>query len=886
MTTRRDITPPRLAERALERLLPAEIREAFLGDLDEEFRARCAAGARAGAARLWYWRETLAAPIAIARMRSAHDPHRTPGDGPMTNLWNDLRFAVRMLARQPGFTAVVAITLALGIGATTAIFSAVYPVVFAPLPYPGADRVAMVWEMQRDGSTSNVGYPTAVDIGTQTRSLASYAAMSLWLPILTTAGEPELLQGSHVSAGYFRTLGVMPALGRDFTAEEDVRGRERVVILSHALWRTRFGADSAIIGRTITLDGIPFTVVGVMPADFTDLVSPAARLWTTLRYDLSLPYACRDCRHLRMVARVAPAVPFAQASADVHAQFKRIQDAEPATYRNEGIALMPLREQVLAGQQTALVAVLAAVALVLLIACANVTNLLLARASQRQGEFAVRTALGAGRSRMVRQLLTESMLVAAIGGVLGVMIAVAGARAISALAPSALPRVHDIAVDAPVLAFAIAVTTLVGIGFGLAPALRVGRTDLHSQLQQGSRRTTAGRHRTRAALVIGEMAIALVLLVGSGLMVRSMQRLFAVSPGFQSNGLLTLQVQTGGPKYRSDTATWVFFDRVLAGVRAVPGVEEAGMTSQLPLSGDFDAYGVHMRSTDDPNMEKAPDAFRYGVSPGYLEAMRIPLRRGRAFTDADRAGQAPVVLVGESFARRRWPDRDPIGEQLKLGDTAGVWRTVVGVVGDVRQTSLTTEVPNSIYVPETQWYFADGAMSFAVRTRGDPAALAPALRRAIWAIDKDQPIVRVATMPMVVAGTEDARRFVMVLFLAFAGVALALAAAGIYGVISGAVVERTREVGIRAALGASRGEILAMVVRQGLTMAGAGVAIGIVAALALSRLVAALLYAVPAIDPVTYLAVAVLLVGVAALACWVPAWRAARLDPAVVLRSE
>lgn len=879
--------PPALAAWLLSRLLPSEIREEFLGDLEEEFRGRAAHGSSFTAARLWYWRELLSAPLFLASHRApnAERPRHT-GDGPMTNLLIDLRFALRMLARQPGFTAVVAITLALGIGATTAIFSAVYPVLFAPLPYPGADKVVMVWELDANGSTSNVGWATYHDILEQSHTLASAAAVSYWLPILTTSTEPELLQGYQVSASYFRTLGVAPALGRDFTEAEDVRGQERVTILGHALWRSRFGGDSAIVGRTITLDGRPFTVVGVMPEGFVDLLSPNARLWTTLRYNSEFIPACRDCRHLRMVARLKDGVTPQQARSDLAVIFHRLDAAYPTVYSKAGFGMPLLREQLTSGVRPALLAVLGAVALVLLIACANVTNLLLARAGQREGEFAVRAALGAGNARMIRQLLTESLLLAGIGGVLGVGVAMIGVEAILALSPANLPRVQAIAVNQPVLLFALVMTTVVGIAFGIVPAVHAARGDLHQDLRQSTRRTTGGRHATRSALVVAEMALALVLLAGSGLLLRSMNRLFAVSTGFQPAGMLTLQVQTGGPNFKNDTVVWAYFDHVLDVVRAVPGVEAVGITSQLPLSGDFDGYGVRIKGYPlEPNAPDA-DAFRYAVSAGYLDAMRIPIVRGRPFTESDRTGAAPVALVGQSFARRRWGARDPIGEQVQMGDTLAPWRTIVGIVGDVRQQSLGSEIPNTIYVPEKQWQWSDGAMSFAVRTQGDPAALAPALRRAIWAVDKDQPIVRVSTMLNLVAGTAAERRFILVLFEAFAVVALALAAAGIYGVISGAVVERRREVGIRAALGASRADILTMVVRQGLGMAGMGVVIGLAGSLALSRLITSLLFGVAAFDPVTYLSVTALLVLVAAAACWVPAWRAARLDPAVVLRAE
>jgi putative ABC transport system permease protein len=800
---------------------------------------------------------------------------------------NDLRFALRLLARQPGFTAVAALTLALGIGATTAIFSAVYPILVAPLPYPQADRIVMVQERAPDGRGSNVGFATFRDLVDASHSIEAAAAYGDWQTVITGRTEPERLEGQRVSATFFQTLGATPALGRDFLAPEDVRGTPRVAILSHALWRSRFGGDSTIVGRQVVLDGNSFTIVGVMRAGFESVLEPRAQLWTTLRYDLSLPYACRTCRHLRMVARLKPGVRLEEARRELNAISRRIVADHPTEYASTGFLVPTLREQVTGGVRPALLAILAAVALVLLIACANVTNLLLARSGQRQGEFAVRAALGAARSRMVRQLLTESVLLAGLGGALGVVVAVIGVRMLVALSPPDLPRLQAIGVNGPVLLFAVLISTLVGLTFGLAPAVQAARGDVHRTLQQSTRRATRGRRVSRMALVVSETALALLLLVGSGLLLRSMSRLFAVDPGFSPAGVLTLQVQTGGPRFATDSATWAFFDRVLVAVREVPGVAAAGFTSQLPLSGDYDAYGIHIQSKPRFNPEDDPAAFRYAVSPGYLETLHIPVLRGRSFVATDRANQPPVALISETLARRAWPGEDPIGARIRTGDPAnGPWRTVIGIAGDVKQVSLSAEQPNAVYVPEAQWQFADFAMSLVVRTRGEPAALVPALRRAIWAVDKDQPIVRVAMMDRLVAATAATRRFTLVLFEVFAAVALALAAAGIYGVLSGMVVERRQEVGVRAALGASRADILVMIVREGLGLAVAGVALGLAAAVALTRFIQGLLYGVPPIDPLTYSGVAALLVIVAIAACWVPAWRAARLDPVEVLRAE
>ncbi|HET9982737.1 MAG TPA: ABC transporter permease [Longimicrobiales bacterium] len=809
------------------------------------------------------------------------------GVRPVEDLLRDVRLAARLLVRAPGFTVVAVLTLALGIGANTAIFSVVRPILFESLPYPGAERIVMVWERGLDGEKTNTGFATYADVARESRSFEAVAAVRDWLPTVTGRGEPERLDGQRVSWTYFRVLGVAPALGRGFDAAEDAPGAERVVVLSHGLWRSRFGGDAGIVGRKVTLDGSPWTVVGVMPAGFENLLDPKARLWAPLRYDASLAWACRTCRHLRAVGRLRQGVAVGAAAREMDALSARVVSEHPTEYPRAGFRLVPLREEVAGGVRPVLLAVLGAVALVLLLACANVMNLLLARAAQREAEFSIRTALGASRGRLVRQLLAESLLLALVGGAASMAVAVPGVRALVAISPAGLPRLDAIRVDARAAGFAFALTTLVGVLFGLLPALVAGRGELNERIQRGTRRIAGTSRRLRGALVVAEVALALVLLVGAGLLLKSVSRLLAVSPGFDAHGLLTVQVQTSGPRFADDTATHAFFDRVLEGVRAVPGVESAALTSQLPLSDDFDQYGVHSESWSRANPEQDPSAHRYAVSDGYLQTMGIPLVRGRALTARDRADAPPVVLINESFARRGWPGEDPIGQRVRMGSaTEGAWRTIVGIVGDVRQVSLAAEQPDAIYVPEAQWPFADGALTLVVRTRGDAAALLPALRRAVHAVDKDQPITRVATMERLVADSAAQRRFALLLFGAFAAVAVALAGAGLYGVLAGGVVERMREIGVRAALGASRAEIVAMVVRRGLALTTVGLVLGLAAALAATRLLDGLLFGVSASDPLTYAGVAGVLVLAALVACWVPASRAARVDPASTLRAE
>jgi putative ABC transport system permease protein len=528
--------------------------------------------------------------------------------------------------------------------------------------------------------------------------------------------------------------------------------------------------------------------------------------------------------------------------------------------------------------------VLGAALLVLIIACVNVMNLLLARGVQRQGEFAMRAALGAGRTRLVRQLLTESLLLATLGGGLGLLLAQSGVRAVIALSPPGLPMADRIAMDGPVFAFGFALTTVVAFAFGLIPALRVARSGVQSGVQQASRRTAGGHHVMRRSLVVAEVALALVLLVASGLMLRTLQRFFAVPPGFEPSHVITMQVQTVGHRYDNDSATYRLFARMLDAVSKVPGVTVAGFSSQLPLSGDDDVYGIHVEADAAPNEDA--QAYRYAVSPGYLETMGIPLRTGRLLDARDAANAPGAVLINESYAHRKFPGIDPVGRRVHVGPTDRPWYTIVGVVGDVKQQSLAAVRSDAVYMTPEQSWFADHTMSLVARTRGDPAAMAPAIRAAIWSVDKDQPVARIATMTGLLERSGAERRFAMILFTAFAIVALVLAAAGIYGVLSGSVTERTREIGVRAALGASRSEIRNLILRQGMTLAAAGALIGVAGAVIASRALATLLFGISPLDPATYLGVSALLLAVAALACWLPAWRAARVDPGITLRAE
>ena len=807
-------------------------------------------------------------------------------------LLTDLQYAARHLIRNPGFALVTTLTLALGIGAGTAIFSAVNPILFEPIPYPHDGQLTMIWEMRRDGPPQPVTFGTFYGLEQQARSFDAMAVMKPWQPSMTGALQPERFEGQRVSADYFRTLGISPVLGRDFQAADDQFQGPNVVVLSDRLWRLRFAADRNIVGRQVKLDDNLFTVIGVMPSSFENVLAPAAELWAPLQYDPSLPPDSKDWgHHLRMAGRLRRGVSRDHARNELNVILRPLTQTYAKGYESsggppDGMVVHRLQDDLTLAVKPALVAILGAVALVLLIVCVNVTNLLLASGARRRSEFAVRAALGAGRKRLVRQLLTESLLLAAIAGVLGMAVAEVGARALIALSPPDLPRAGAIHVDGTVFAFALAITTVIGLLVGLLPAVQASRSDPQSGLQQNSRTTAGGRQSTRRILAICQVALALVLLVTAGLVLRSLERLFAIDPGFDASHLLTMQVQQSGHQLDSSSARIRFLTRAVESVRQVGGVTAAAITSQLPLSGDFDVYGVEFES----HTGTAEGALRYAVSPGYFETMHIPLRRGRLPNERDTADAPAVVLISESLAKGKFHIQDPIGQRVRVGPNAGhpdrPWATIVGVVGDVKQASLALSRSDAFYTPTPQGSWVDAAQSLVVRVHGDPAKVAPAIKASIWSVDKDQPIVRVATMGSLLETSEAQRRFALTLFEAFGIVALVLAAVGIYGVLSGGVTERMREIGVRAALGASRRSILMLVLRQGMMLTGIGILLGLLGAVAASKIVISLLYGVSRFDPITYFFVIALLAVVSGIACWLPAWRAAQVDPSITLRAE
>jgi len=797
----------------------------------------------------------------------------------------DLRLSARSLERSPGFTVVVILTLGLGIGSTTTIYSVVRPVLFDPLGYPDAERVLALDTRAGDGTRVPAAFGSYRELAARARSFEALAVSKPWQPTLTGADQPERLEGRSVSASYFDVLGVRPARGPGFTPEADRPGGERQVIVSEAFRRTRLDGESDIIGRTLRLDGESYTVVGVTEGSFVDATAPEARVWTLLQYDASqTSFDSREWgRHLDLVARLRPDVDAAAAGTElarISAEPVAAHPRPPWASIGRGFSVRTLRDATTSDARPTMLVVLGAVGLLLLVTSANVALLLLARGARRRGEFAMRAALGAGRGRLARYLLTESLVLSALGGLLGVAVASVGVRALVAFSPASLPRVDAIGLDGGALAVAAGLAALVGVTVGLAPGLHRSSGDPRA-IREAGRGYVRRSRSARRVLVVSEVAVATVLLVGTGLILRSTFRLFDQPMGFEPSGVLVLQVQGTGLE-RGDATAHRFFDQALEAVRAVPGVTSAAQTSQLPLSGDADVYGVAL--ADGGGLDGP--AYRYTVTPGYLETLSVPVVRGRALDLSDVAGAPAAALISEGLARRLFQDRDPIGATIQFGaERPDPW-TIVGVVADVKQASLAERETDAVYVTSHQWHWADRVRWMVVRTERDPLALVESIRRAIWSIDAEQPVVRVQTMEAAVAHSEARRSFVLMVLTAFAAAAVTLAIVGLYGVVSGMVTERLPELGLRAALGAPGERIVALVVGQGMRLVIAGLVLGLVAAAAARNSVAALVFGVSTIDVATYVGVTVVLACGAGAACALPAVRAARVDPVRTLKAE
>jgi predicted permease len=809
----------------------------------------------------------------------------------MKGVMKDIRYSLRVLLRNPAFTVTALLTLALGIGFNTAIFSVVDSVLLRPLPLKDPDRVVSVWEHSlRAGIDRNEMAPANYfDLRNQNQVFEGVGAFGEVSLNLTGAGEPERLDGRLVSANVFGLLGVKPALGRTFAPEEDQPGRERVVVLSDGLWRRRFNSDPTIVGRNITLNAEPYTVVGVMPPDFF-FPEREGELWT--------PWAMqpeeasgRGDHYVRVMARLKPGITMQQANAEVGAIAARLSNEYPRTNEGLGFLVSSFHEDYVGNLRTPILILFAAVALVLLIACANVANLLLAQATSRRREIAIRTALGASRFAIIRQLLVQSLLLASGGGVLGVFGAVWGVQWLSRLAPESLSKLQSVSVDARVFVFTLGVTLLTALVFGAVPAFHASRSKPGETLSEVGRDGgggISGRY-VRRVLVVAEVALAVVLLVGAGLLIRSFQRLRQVDPGFRSDNLLTMRMVLPNSKYAKPEQKRAFYDEVLRRVDELPGVESAGMITFLPLSfsGMNFAFSIEGRAT--PGDMNLPLAVYRVVSPDYFRSMGIPLQRGRFFDSRDTAEAPPAIVVNRRMAEHFWPGEDPSGKRLKIGpvDSPNPWATVAGVVGDVRQSGFYGDQNFEIYVPyaqERRGFVAP--RDLVVRTTGDPASLAGAVRQAVWAVDKDQPISNVKTMDQALAASVSRERFQTLLLALFATLALVLACVGLYGVISYAVVQRTHEIGVRMALGAQASDVLRLVINQGMLLTLIGLVIGIAGAFAVTRVMTEMLYGITATDPLTFAGVPLVLGVIALLACYIPARRATKVDPLIALRYE
>lgn len=817
----------------------------------------------------------------------------------MDRFVNDLLYAARRLRKSPGFTIVVLLTLALGIGANSAIFGVVNTVLLRPFPYREPERLITIDHFypslnNLEAGASAPGYRDLRDKG---RIFDGVFVETGWGPALTGMGEARRLTGALVSGQFFSTLGVVPALGRALREDEDAPGNNRVVVISHGLWQREFGGDRSVIGRRIDLNGEAYEIVGVMPPDFQDFFNRRAELWAPL----ALPASAftddrRTNEYLSLIARLKPGVAADQAQREMTAFADRLKQDYPNNYgRTWTLKTATLIDKKAGGIRPALLILLGAVGFVLLIACANVANLMLARAAARIKEIAIRSALGASRRILVGQLLAESLLLSIIGGALGLGLAFAGMKAVAAMAPSNVPRVELLGIDWSVVWFTLAASILTGVLFGLVPALRASRTNLQDTLKEGGRTGSADRsgHRLRNSLVVAEMALSLTLLTGAGLLIASFSRLADVDPGFASERLLTFNLSLPAAKYRTDTTRLAYWREVIPALEAVPGVRSVAATSTLPFGGSWSTGSFTVEGYQPAQGQPGPWGDLRLVSNGFHSGMQIKLLKGRTFDDRDNETAPLVAVVDEEAVKRFWPNEDPIGKRITFNnpqqDSSVTWITIVGVVAHTKHEGLDAENRLQVYFPLGQMLtlgFGGNMMALAVRTTGDPRQSLGAIRSAIQGLDPDVPIATIATMEENIAGSMGQRRFSMLLLGLFAALALTLASIGIYGVMSFAVTQRSHELGVRMTLGATRRDVLQLVMRNGMLLVIAGAGIGALGSLALKRVIQSQLFGVSAADPVTWVAVTATLLGVAALATLIPALRATRVDPVAALREE
>ena len=799
------------------------------------------------------------------------------------DLWQDFRFGLRSSLKRPGFTAIALLALALGIGANTAIFSLVNAVILQPLPYRDPDRLISVYGTRNRSTQGSVGPTDFLDYRSQNKTFEQFAASSsMMLPMnLTGSGEPERLNASIITGNYFDTFGVRPALGRGFSLENEKTGQDHVTVLSHAFWQTRFGGDPNIVNKTINLDGKAYEVLGVMPAEV--VLPQDAQLWVPLNFDADPEMKMRNARFLRGIGRLKEGVTLDQAQTDTDLIAAQLEQQYPDSNTGWSLRLIPLREILVGGSRTMLFILFGAVGFVLLIACANVANLLLVRAAARQKEIAMRTALGASRLRIIRQMITESLLLAIFGGALGALLAVAGVKLLVSLGEDNIPRTANVKIDATVLAFTLLISLATGLLFGLAPAIRTMKENLVDALKDGIRGGSEAtvKNRTRSLLVVFESAIAVMLLIAAGLLIRSLVALQNVDPGFDPNNVLTLRVDLPRQKYNTPEKASNFFEQLETRVAGLPGVEAVGLITDLPLSGE--ARDMPYRVEGRPATSDIAFVDFRRVNKNYFSAMRIPLRRGRNFTEQEVRQSDKAIVVSQAFVDSVFPNEEALGKRLIIW--SGIRNEpyeIIGIVGDTRYQSLQGEPSATMYVPTRELLF----VNLVIRTQGDPLSLVGGVRKEVNALDPDQPIAAVRPMTEWVAMSAAGARYRTTLLGLFALLAMILAATGIYGVMSYSVAQRTQEIGVRMALGARPLDVLKLVVRQGMMLVLIGVIVGLAGALALTRVMSSLLFGVTERDPITFVAVAALLIVVAFISCFVPAHRATRIDPLIALRCE
>ncbi len=886
--------PPRLARWLLQAALRGIAREALTGDLEEEFRLHILPASGRRAARRWYWGQALRTIGARwTRPRTKHwTPPQAKGANTMHGFWQDVRYGARMLAKNPAFTALTALILALGIGANAAIFSVVEAVLLRPLAFKEPERIVTLWHNNRKDKIEREDATPAnfVDWRAQNSVFEEMSAINPWSMDFTGGSEPETIRSANVTRGFFEVLGVQAARGRTFLPEEYEPGKNRVVVLTHGLWQRKFGGDPGVIGQVISLDNQPTTIVGILPQDFLLRFSRSDRARKPEMY-APQPVAGEDwesrvATYLEVVARLKPGITVEQAQSEMAVIARRLEQQYPRENSQVGITVVPLHEQTVGGVQAGLLILLGGVGLVLLMACANVANLLLARGHHRLRELAVRAALGAARGRLIGQLVTEGFLLSLLGLVGGLLLAWALLPAIVALSPADTPRIQDVGLNLPVLAFAMLLAAFTGIAFGVLPSLQLTRGNLQLFLKEGARGALGGTGagRLRTALVVSEVALAMVLLVGAGLLMRSFFTLLGVERGFTHHAV-ALEVYVWD-RYTTPEKRAQYFRDVADKLRTLPGVTAAGAVSSAPFLTSNHAPSIAAQVEGRPPLpvEQAPTVYSILATPDYFRAMAIPLISGRGFTDADDAKAPRIAIINTTMARQLWGQEDPLGRKFNVTFRQGTFAfEVVGIVGDVRHRLDHPPRPE-FYRPHAQSPI--GSMTIVVGTQSDAAPMLAAIKQRVWEVNPTQPFYNETTVQQLVSGSLASRRFQLVLLAGFSTLALVLAAVGIYGVISFLTAQRTHEIGVRMALGAQRGDILRMVFHHGLQLAGAGVALGILAALAATRLLSTVLFGVNAADPLTYLAISATLLAAGLLACWLPARRATRVDPLTALRYE